>query len=60
MLTEDCIREIICEEVVEIVRGQILEMFGSIKTAMMKYFDDRYAALAEMAATAAATTITTI
>ena len=29
-------------------------MIGSIKTAMVKYFDEQYAALAETAATAAA------
>ena len=57
-LTEERVREIICEEVVEIVRGQIPEMFGSIKTAMMEYFDEKYAALAETAATAATTDVT--
>lgn len=36
--------------------GQIPEMFGSIKTAMMEYFDDRYATLAE-AAVAGATMV---
>ena len=55
VMTEDWVREIIREEVVEIVRGQILEMFGSIKTAMMEYFDDIYATLAEMAAASATT-----
>ena len=57
-LTEDRVREIICEEVVEIVRGQIPEMFGSIKTAMMEYFDDIYAALAETAAATATSAVT--
>ena len=44
-LTDDQVREIIHEEVVEIVRGQILELFGSIKTALMEYFYDIYATL---------------
>ena len=42
---------------VEIVRSQILELFGSIKTAMMESFDDRYATLAEMAATIATSAV---
>ena len=33
-------------------------MFGSIKTAMVEYFDERYAALAETAAAAAALAVT--
>ncbi|XP_052626750.1 uncharacterized protein LOC111890364 [Lactuca sativa] len=52
-LSEDRIREIIHEEVVTIVWGQIPKMFGSIKTTMMEFFDDRYAAIAETADAAA-------
>ena len=33
-------------------------MFGSIKTAMVEYFDERYAALAETAAAAAPSAVT--
>ena len=48
-LTKDRARQIIREGVIEIVRGQIPEVFGSTKTAMVEYFDKRYAAIAEMA-----------
>ena len=58
VLIEDRVREIIHEEEVELVRGQIPELFGSIKTAMMEYFDDRYAALAETDAAAVASAVT--
>ena len=33
-------------------------MFGSIKTTMVEYFDERYAALAETAAAAATSAVT--
>ena len=46
-LTEDRVREIIREEVVEIVRSQIPELFSSIKTTMMEYFGDKYTTLAK-------------
>ena len=49
------VRKIIREEVVSIVRVQILELFESINTAMMEFFDDRYAALLETAAVVAST-----
>ena len=39
-LSEDRVSEIIREEVIDIVRGQFLEMFGSIKTVMVEYFDE--------------------
>ena len=58
MMTEDRVREIIREEVVEIVRGQISELFGSIKTAMMEYIDDIYVAHMETAITAIASAVT--
>ena len=53
-LTKVRVREIIHEEVISIVREQIPELFGCIKTAMIEFFNDRYAALSENA-TAAAT-----
>ena len=58
VLTKDRVREIIREKVVKIVWGQITEMFGSIKTTMMKYFEDIYAALTETAATTATSDVT--
>ena len=58
VLAEDRVREIIREEVIEIVRSQISELFGTIKSAMMEYFDDRYAALVETAAAAATLAVT--
>ena len=54
-LTEDRVREIIREEVLDIVRGQIPEMLGSITTAMMEYFDDRYTTITETVAVTAST-----
>ena len=36
----------------------IEELFGSIKTTMVEYFDERYAALAETAAAAATSAVT--
>ena len=39
-LTKDRFREILREEVVSIVREQIPNLFGSIKTDMMEFFDD--------------------
>ena len=56
MLTEDRVKEIIHEEVIKIVRGHIPELFGTINSAMMAYFDDRYVALAETATAAATAT----
>ena len=38
-------------------RAQLPEMFGSIKTVMVEYFDERYAALAETAASAAGSAV---
>ena len=40
---------------VEIVWGQIPEMFGSIKTSMFEYFDERYEAIVETVATTGVT-----
>ena len=48
------IREILREEIAELFRAELPELFGSIKTAMVEYFDERYAALTETA-TAVAT-----
>ena len=43
-LIKDQVREIIHEVVVCIV---IIELFGSIKTTMMEFYDDRYVALSD-------------
>ena len=53
------IREILHDEVASMFRPQITKMFGSIMTAMVEYFNERYADLAEMAATVAASDVTT-
>ena len=47
------IREILHDEVAAMFRAELSELFGSIKTAMVEYFDERYAALTETAAAAA-------
>ena len=47
------IREILHDEVAALFRAELPELFGSIKTAMVEYFDERYAALTETAAAAA-------
>ena len=46
--------DILHDEVAAMFRAELLELFGSIKTAMVEYFDERYVALAETAAAAAA------
>ena len=51
------IREILHDEVATLFQAQLSEMFGSIKSAMVEYFDERYVAIAE---TAIATTTTTV
>ena len=52
------IREILHDEVAAIFRAELAEMFGSIKTAMVEYFDEHYAALTEAAAAAATSAVT--
>ena len=52
------IREIMHDEITAAFRAQLPEMFGSIKTVMVEYFDERYAALAETAAAAATSAVT--
>ena len=47
------IREIMHDEVAAMFRAKLSELFGSIKTAMVEYFDERYAALKQAAAAAA-------
>ena len=56
-MTEDRVREIIQEEVVSIIRGQIPELFGFIKTATMEFFDDQYASLPEVTNVASTTVV---
>ena len=48
------------DKVATLFRAQLPEMFGSIKTAMVEYFDERYANLAEMVAAAAASAVTAV
>ena len=52
------IQKILHDEVAAALWAQLPEMFGSIKTAMVEYFDEQYAVLAETAATAAASAVT--
>lgn len=42
------------------VLGKVLELFGSIKTVMMKYFDDRYVALTEDVVAPATTAVAAV
>ena len=50
---KDQVKEMIHAEVVYIVWGQIPELFGSIKTVMMEFFDQRYVALSKSVAATA-------
>ena len=59
-LTEDRFREIIHEEVVAIFSVKNPDMFGSIKTMMMEFFDDRYPAIVETAAAAASIAVAAV
>ena len=56
-LSEDRVKDIIREEVVAIVWGQILEMFRSINTVMMEFFDDHYATISKMVDITACTVV---
>ena len=51
------IREILHDEVVAMFQAELSEMFGSIKTAMVEYFDERYIVLVETTAAAAAAAV---
>ena len=51
------IRDILHDEVAAMFRAELSELFGSIKTAMVEYFDERYADLAETVAAAAAAVV---
>lgn len=46
-------------DVVSIVRGQKPELFGSINTAMMEFFDDQYVARFKATAATATATVAT-
>ena len=46
------------DEIAVAFRAQLPEMFGSIKTVMVEYFDERYAALTETAAVASTSAVT--
>lgn len=56
-ITEDIVRVMIDAEVVSIVQGKILELFGSIKTDMMEFFDYRYAELSKTIVVVATKTV---
>ena len=47
------LRQMIHNEVVAVIRAEILEMFGSINTTLIETFDERYAAVTEATASAA-------
>ena len=53
------IKEIMHDEIAAAFRAQLPEMFGSIKTVMVEFFDERYVALAEIAAAATTLAVTT-
>ena len=53
------VRKILRDEVAALLRAELPELFGSIKTAMIEYFDERYAALAETAAAAVTAAVAT-
>lgn len=42
---------------IKIIRGQLPEMFGSLKTAMVEYFFERYATLAKTTVVVATTAV---
>lgn len=52
------IREILHDEVATLFRPQLPEIFGSIKTTMFEYFDERYATLAKTVVVAATSALT--
>ena len=54
------IREVLHDEVAALFRTQLPEMLGSIKTAMIKYFDERYAAIAETVVATATSALTAV
>ena len=56
--SEDRVSEIIREELIEFVWRQLREMCGSIKTAMVDYFDERYATIVETVGATASTAVT--
>ncbi|XP_023749108.1 acetylornithine aminotransferase, chloroplastic/mitochondrial [Lactuca sativa] len=49
------LRQMIHDEVVTVIRAEIPDMFGSIKTTLIEMFDERYAAVTEVVAAAATT-----
>ena len=54
---DDTIMKLLQEEVVAYFQAQLTEMFRSIKTTIIEYFDECYVALSEIAAVAATTTV---
>ena len=58
-LSVDHVSEIIREEVIGVVWKQFPGMFWSIKTVVVEYFDECYAAITEMVVAVAIATVTT-
>ena len=52
-VSDEELRQMIHDEVAAAIRAEIPEMFGSIKTTLIKTFDERYAALTDAAIAAA-------
>ena len=58
-VSDEELRQMIHDEVVAVIRAEILDMFGSIKSTLIETFDERYAAVTEAAAAAATATVAT-
>ena len=57
---DDDFRWIVAIEVTAEIRGAISEMFGSIKTMLIKTFDKRYATITEATVVAATTVVSAV
>ena len=58
--SDDVIRRIVATEVATTIREAIPKMFGSVKTTLIKTFDNRYVAVTEAAAAVATATLATV
>ena len=52
-VSDEELRQMIHDEVATAIRAEIPDMFGSIKTTLIETFDERYASVNEVVATAA-------
>ena len=59
VVLDDEIRNLITVEVVAAVQGAMSEMFGSVKTVMIKLFDERYVVVTDATIAVAAVAIAT-